>query len=331
MAKAPPETVLDPEIPIIDAHMHLWHHASGYRYFVEEYARDVAASGHNVEATVFIECRSMYRAEGAEHLRSLGETEFAAGMAAIADSHKYTRTRVAAAIVAFADLRQGAELSGLLDAHAEMANGRLRGIRNGAKWDADPDVRGPVGAAAPGLYLDSNLQKGVRQLETRGLIFEASVFHPQLSDVVQLAQAVPDTQVVLIHTGSPVGHGAYKGGEAQVRSAWSDSMKLLARCDNVAIKLGGLLMSLANFHFQDSPKPLASSDIAALWAPYIEECVELFGVNRCMFSSNFPVEKAGIGYGALWNAFKRITSSYSKDERAALFHGTARRIYRLGE
>jgi len=141
LAKAIPEPALEPDVPIVDTHMHLWHHSSGYRYFVEEYAQDVSGCGHRVEASIYIECRSMYRAHGPEHLKSVGETEFAAGMAAVAASEKYTTTRVVAGIIANVDPANGANLDAALDAHVMAANGRLRGIRRGAKWDADPVAR----------------------------------------------------------------------------------------------------------------------------------------------------------------------------------------------
>jgi L-fuconolactonase len=329
LARAVPEPAIEPDLPIIDAHMHLWHHPTGYRYFVEEYAQDVAVSGHNVEATIYVECRSMYRKDGPEHLKSLGETEFAAGMAAIAASGKYTSSKVAAGIIANADLRLGAQLDELLDAHIDMANGRLRGIRNGAKWDPDPRVKGPVSADRPGLYLDEALHRGLRLLPGKGLIFEASVFHPQIPEVAQMARAAPDTQIVLIHTGSPVGHSSYAGRQQQVLSDWLASMRELARCPNVTVKLGGLLMPLANFDFGVAGRPPTSEELVPLWRPYIEPCLEHFGAQRCTIGSNFPVEKAGVAYGALLNTFKRITAGCSRSEREALFGGTARRLYRL--
>ena len=327
LAQAVAEMPLEPDLPIIDTHMHLWHHVTGYRYFVEDYARDAVGSGHRVDASIYIECRSMYRAHGPDHLKSIGETEFAAGMAAIAASEKYTTTRVAAGIVANADPGQGAELDEALDAHAKAANGRLRGIRRGAKWDDDPGVKGAVGADRPGIYLEPVFQQGVRRIADRGLLFETSVFHPQIPDVTQLALAAPDASIVLIHSGSPVGHGRYAGRAKEVHADWLRSVTALSACPNVSVKLGGVLMSLANFDFGTAPRPPTSEELAQLWRPYTEPLLELFGPARCMVASNFPVDKAGFGYGTVWNMFKRITSGCSEDEKRAIFSGTAQRIY----
>jgi L-fuconolactonase len=326
---AAPEIPIEPDLPIIDAHMHLWHHATGYRYFVEEYARDVQASGHRIEASVYIECRSMYRAEGPEYLRSVGETEFAAGMAAIAASHKYTTTRVAAAIIGYADLRLGDRLPEVLDAHLAAANGRFRGIRQGARWDPDPAVKGPVSADGPGLYLEPGFRRGLAELAQRGLVFEASVVHPQLPDVVELARAVPEASIVLIHSGSPVVRHSYAGRAEEVHADWLASMKELAKCPNVTVKLGGILMTLANFDFGLAARPPTSEELARLWRPFTEPCLDLFGPERCLVASNFPVEKAGFGYGTVWNMFKRITAGCSADEKKAIFSGNARRLYGL--
>jgi predicted TIM-barrel fold metal-dependent hydrolase len=330
LARAQAEPALEPDLPIIDPHLHFWHHKSGYRYFVEEFARDVAESGHNVEATVFIECNAMYRATGPEHLKPVGETEFAVGQAAMAASHKYTKARGAAGIVAYADLTLDDGLvREALEAHREAANGRLRGIRQRAKWDADPVVAGPVRAGKRELFLDPAFHRGLAQATKMGLSFDCSIFHPQLPDVIALARANPDANLVVIHTASPLGFGGYAGKEKEVHAQWSAGMKELARCPNVSIKMGGLLMCLGNFDFSQADAPPTSQQLADLWRPYIEPCIEMFGPDRCMVSSNFPVEKAGVTYGATWNMFKRLTAGYSPDEKRKLFADTARRVYRI--
>ena len=330
LARHKPEPALEPELPIIDPHLHFWHHKSGYRYFVEEFGHDAAASGHNIEATVFVECNAMYRANGPEHLKPVGETEFAVGMAAMAASGKYTRARAAAGIVAYADLTLGEGLvRETLEAHRDAANGRLRGIRQRAKWDADPVVAGPVRAGKRGLFLEPEFRRGMALLEEMGLSFDASIFHPQLPEVISLAQAHPGASIVVIHTASPLGFGSYAGNEKQVHADWLAGMKALARCPNVSIKMGGLLMCLGNFDFSKADTPPTSERLAALWRPYIEDCIELFGADRCMVSSNFPVEKAGVTYDVTWNMFKRLAAKCSPDEKRKLFADTARRIYRI--
>jgi predicted TIM-barrel fold metal-dependent hydrolase len=330
LARAIPEPVLEPDLPIIDPHLHFWHHKSGYRYFVEEFARDAVESGHNIEATVFVECNAMYRANGPEHLKSVGETEFAVGMAAMAGSGKYTKARGAAGIVAYADLTLDAGLlRETLEAHREAANGRLRGIRQRAKWDADPVVAGPVRAGKHELFLDPDFRRGFAELTKMGLSFDASIFHPQLPELVSLARAHPDANIIVIHTASPLGFASYAGKEKEVHAEWTTGMKELAQCPNVSVKMGGLLMCLGNFDFSKAEAPPTSEQLAALWQPFIEPCIEMFGPDRCMVSSNFPVEKAGVTYGATWNMFKRLTARYSPDERRKLFADTARRVYRL--
>jgi L-fuconolactonase len=326
LAKAAPEPAIDPALPIIDTHMHFWHHHTGYKYFVEELGRDVAACGHNVVSTIYVECQSMYRAHGPAHLKPVGETEFAVGQAAIAASEKYTKCRAAEAIIAHADLTLGERTREALEAHIAAGHGRVKGIRQRSKWDPDPAVSM---AAERGIYLTPEFGKGLDMLTSLGLSFDASVFHPEIPEVTKLAQAHPDANIVLIHTGSPVGHSSYVGHEAEVHANWLASMRELARCPNVSIKLGGILMCLGNFDFLAAERPPSSELMAELWRPYIEPCIELFGPDRCMASSNFPVEKAGIGYDVIWNLFKRITAGCSQAEKEAIFAGTARRVYRM--
>lgn len=329
LARAPVEAAIEPELSIVDPHMHFWDHKTGYKYFVPEFARDVAASGHTIDATVFIECHAMYRASGPEHLRWVGETEFAVGMAAMAASGKYTSCQGAAAIVGYADLSLGARTRETLEAHVEAGNGRFRGVRQRGKWDADPAVNGPVGADRTGLYLEPAFGEGIDALTSMGLSFDASIFHTQLPQVTALARAHPDATIVVVHTGSPLGHSSYAGREAEVHAAWLAGMKELATCPNVSIKMGGLLMCLGNFDFTTAKAPPSSEQLAQLWRPYLEPCIELFGAARCMASSNFPVDKAGMPYGTLWNMFKRVIAGCSLEDRKLILGGTARRIYRL--
>jgi L-fuconolactonase len=325
---APCEPALEPELSIVDTHMHLWRHQTG-RYFAEDYERDVRDCGHEIEASVHIECRSMYRTEGPEHFKSVGETEFVAGMAAATAAARHTSSRIAAGIVGYADLLLHDRLDETLEAHIRAAGGRFRGIRQRAKWDADPAVRGPFGADAPGLLRRPEIRHGLAKLATYGLVFEASVFHPQIPDVTAMARAAPEADIVLIHSGSPLGFASYAGRESETRANWTASMRELAKCSNVSIKLGGLLMTLANFDFGVAARPPSSTELAELWRPYIEPCFELFGAERCMVASNFPVDKAGFGHSTVWNMFKRLTSGCSRDEKGAIFRDTAKRVYRL--
>ncbi|MCB1744418.1 MAG: amidohydrolase family protein [Gammaproteobacteria bacterium] len=329
LARTTAEPAIAPDIPIVDTHVHLWRLFADSPYFVPELATDIAESGHTVISTVYVECNAFYRALGPAHLKAVGETEHAVGQAAIAASGIYTSARIAEAIVGFADLRLGDRVAETLEAHVEAANGRFRGIRQRAKWDADPVVRGRWTEDRPELYLDAAFNAGLKRLTAKGLSFDASVFHPQIPEVTALARAHPDASIVLNHTGSPLGHGAYAGKPDENHANWLNAMRTLASCPNVSVKLGGLLMNLANYDFSTAAKPPTSAELATLWRPYIEPCIELFGAERCMVSSNFPVDRVGFGYRTVWNMFKRLTAGCSSDEKRLLFSETARRVYRL--
>jgi predicted TIM-barrel fold metal-dependent hydrolase len=327
LARRPPEPVLEPDLPIIDTHHHLWDRA-GHRYFLDEYLAD-ARTGHNLVASVFMECDSMYRAAGPEELRPVGETEFVAGIAAMSDSGRYGPVRVAAGIVGFADLTLGDRVEAVLEAHLRAGGGRFRGVRHSAAWDASDVIGNSRTATGPHLLMQADFRAGLRRLAALGLSLDAWAFHPQLADVVDLARSVPDARIVMGHVGGPLGYGPYTGKRDEVFARWKAGVTELARCDNVVMKLGGMMMRLAAADYRTLPAPPTSAELAALWGPYIETCIELFGANRCLFESNFPVDKMGIGWAALWNALKRIAAGASADEKRAMFAGTARRVYRL--
>ena len=327
LAKAPGETILDPELPIIDTHHHLWERPD-HRYFLPEFLADVR-TGHNAVATVFMECHAMYRATGPEELRSLGETEFVTGIAAMSETGMYGATRVAAAIVGFADLTLGDRVAPILEAHLRASGGRFRGVRHSAAWDASPVIGNSQTADGPHLMKRPEFRAGLARLSALGLSLDAWAFHPQLGDVVDLARACPDANIIMGHVGGPLGYGPYAGKRDEVFATWKAGITELATCRNVTMKLGGMMMRLAAYDYGALPAPPSSAELADHWRPYIETCIEKFGPDRCMFESNFPVDKMGIGWAALWNAFKRIAAGASPAEKLALFSGTARRVYRL--
>jgi L-fuconolactonase len=329
LARALPEEVLEPGLSIIDAHQHLWHLFEDAPYFAPEFASDITASGHKVEASVYVECNAFWRADGPEHLRPAGEMVFAAGQAAMSAGGRYGNAKIADVLVGWADLRLGDRVGPALEALNESAGGRFRGIRQRAKWDADPVVRGQWTEDAPELYLDTRFRQGFRHLSWIGLSFDASVFHPQIPEVTALARAFPSVEIALNHMGSPLGHGAYVGRLDETHATWLASIRELATCPNVSVKLGGLLMNLANYDFTKAERPLTSEELAALWRPYLEPCLDLFGPARCMVSSNFPVDKVGFPYRTVWNIFKRATAGCSVDEKRHIFSETARRFYRM--
>lgn len=327
LAKAPAETVLEPDLPIVDTHHHLWDRP-GIRYLLPEFLAD-ARSGHNVVATVFLECNAMYRARGPEAMRPVGQTEFVAGIAAMSDSGNYGPTRVAAGIVGFADLTLGDQVEPVLEANVRAGGGRFRGVRHAAAWDADDVIGNSHAAKGPHLMQRADFRAGLARLTALGLSLDAWVFHPQLGDLIDLARAHPAANIVTGHCGGPLGYGPYAGKRDEVFAAWKPRIVELAKCPNVTMKLGGMMMRLAAYDYGALPAPPSSDELAAMWRPYIETCIEAFGADRCMFESNFPVDKMGIGWVAIWNAFKRIAAGASAAEKRALFSGTAKRVYRL--
>jgi len=332
-----PEPALDPALPIVDTHHHLYDRlpeaflslgGGRRRYLIDEMLDDMD-SGHHVVATVFVDAAAMYRADGPEDYRVVGETEFANGQAAMSASGLYGPSRIAAGIVSTTDCRLGDRVKGVLEAHVAAGGARFRGIRQTAAWDADASIFGGMFKVGQGLYLDSAFRRGFAHLAPLGLSFDAFVLATQLSDVIDLASAFPDTRIVLDHAGGPVGIGPYRGRLAEMFPAWKRSIQLLARCSNVVVKLGGLGSFVNGFPSYGAQPPVSSSVLAAEWGPYVETCVTAFGASRCMFESNYPVDAGAGSYGTIVNAFKRITAGCSADERLAIFSQTAIDVYRL--
>jgi L-fuconolactonase len=322
------EPVLEPELPIVDPHHHLWDR--GDRYLFDEFLADVR-SGHNIRGTVFVQCDAMYRADGDPDLAPVGETEFVNGVAAMSASGLYGPERICAGIVGFADCQLGARVDAVLEAHVRAAGGRFKGIRGRSVWDADSSIKGSAKDFPPGLLLDARFREGFARLSNYGLSFDSWLFHPQIPELADLADAFPDTTIVLDHVGAPLAVGVYAGKRAEVFDVWRRHLVELARRPNVHVKLGGLAMHLFDFGLDAASRatPASSVELADLWGPYMRACIDLFGVERCMFESNFPVDKRGASYAVLWNAFKRIAAGASASEKAALFKDTAARVYRL--
>ncbi len=320
------EEVLEPDLPIIDPHHHLWHDRPSGRYMPEQLHEDLR-SGHNVVATVFMQCGWVHRTDGPEALRPAGETEAVNAAAVLSATGAYGPARACAGIIGWADLRRP-DLDDTLDAHEEVGGGRFRGIRQIAASDPAvvPTHSTPT---VPGLLRDPDFQRGLRRLGERGLSFDSWNFHVQLPDLLDAARAAPGTQIVVDHVGGPLGCGPWRARHDEMLEAWSASMQALASCRNVAVKLGGLAMAINGFDYHEEERPPGSERVARDWRPLIEPCIEWFGADRCMFESNFPVDKGMVGYVVLWNAFKRLAEAASPDEKAALFHDTAAEVYRL--
>jgi L-fuconolactonase len=326
------EAPLEADLPICDPHHHLWDRQPARvapRYLLDEILADTG-SGHNVVSTVFIECGAMYRPGGPEAQRPVGETEFVNGIAAMSASGIYGGTRVAEGIVGTADLRLGEAVADVLDAQIAAGGGRFRGIRRAAAWDADTTVPGHRTRPGPGLFFRDDFRAGFAQLAPRRLTFEAWCYHPQIPDVTALARAFPDTTIILNHFGGLLGIGPYAGKADAVFAQWRASISELATCPSVVAKLGGINMEMNGFGWHERSRPPDSQELTEATRRYYDFTIEKFGADRCMFESNFPVDKASCSYTVLWNSFKRLAAGYSPAEKAKLFHDTAARVYRLG-
>ncbi|MEE4298276.1 MAG: amidohydrolase family protein [Pseudomonadales bacterium] len=319
------EPILEPELAICDPHHHLWEFGDD-RYLLADLLKDVD-SGHRIVSTVFVECAAGYRDAGPEPLRCVGETEFvqkiveqnlAAGGA----------IDVCAGIVGLADCMLGAGVGQVLDAHL-AASERFRGIRHAAARDPSPEVPDSHTRPIENLYRDATFRKGFAELAPRGLSFEAWQYHHQLPLVTELARAFPDTTIVVNHLSGPVFIGPYAGKQDEIFEVWQRDIAECARCQNVVIKLGGILMRRNGFGFEDRERPATSDEVVVTTGRWYRHAIECFGPERCMFESNFPVDRVSVSYAVLWNAFKKLVADASAAEKAALFHDTAARVYRI--
>ena len=325
------EETLEPDLPICDPHHHLWefrHDRPAPRYLLDEILADIN-SGHNIVSTVFIECGAMYKADGPEAMKVVGETEFVNGIAAMSASGLYGRARVVAGIVGTADMMLGDAVAAVLDAQIAAGGGRFRGIRHGATWDASDVIPNARTNPPPHLFLEDKFRQSFAHLAPRNLTFEGWCYHPQIPDLIDLARAFPDTTIILDHFGGPLCVGPYVGKRAEIFETWRADIATLGTCSNVVAKLGGLNMVFNGFGWQDRDKPPTSQELLDATRPYFEHTMNQFGADRCMFESNFPVDMVSCSYNVLWNSFKRLTADYSADKKAKLFHDTATRIYRL--
>jgi predicted TIM-barrel fold metal-dependent hydrolase len=320
------EEILEPDMPIVDPHHHLWDR--GARYLIEELTADIR-EGHNILATVFVQCDSMYRASGDPALRPIGETEFVNGEAAKGASGIYGPTKVCAGIVSFVDFFLGAEVDRVLEMHLARGGDRFKGVRYCSVWDADQTIKSTPMDFPRYMLLDEKFRAGFARLKRYGMSFDSWLYHTQIPDLADLARAFPETPIILDHIGAPLGIGVYAGRGKEVFADWKKNLRDIARCENVTVKIGGLGMHVFGFGYDHAPEPVSSETLAETWRPFVETTVEAFGPKRCMFESNFPVDKRSCSYHVLWNAFKRLAAKYSADEKADLFKDTAIRVYRL--
>ena len=323
------EDTLEPEMPICDPHHHFWDLRPSsipyQRYLIHELNNDIY-SGHNVRSTVFVEARSMYRSGGPEEMRPVGEVEFVQGLAAASASGIYGPGRAAAGIVGHADLKLGENVGPVLEALQAASPNRFKGIRHNVTWSPDPALDN---RDAEGIMADSKFRDGAKVLARLGLSMDNMLSFPQLPELADLANAVPELSIVLNHIGGGNRVGIYANRDEEVTPAWRKGIAAVAACPNVTVKLGGLGMPRWGFGWHAREVPIGSEELAEAMSPWLTYCIEQFGPDRCMFESNFPPDKVSFSYNVMYNAFKRLSRGYSATERAAMFHDTAARVYRI--
>ncbi len=318
------EDVIDPGREIVDPHHHLWPKPH-LVYDLEELWSDTG-DGHNVVQTVFMECGAAYRTDGPEHLFPVGETEFVTA-AALRAAQEPDRAQIAG-IVAHADLRRD-DLDEILDAHEIAARGLFRGIRHSGSRDESGAPLSIPGRAPKGLFEDPGFRHGVARLGERGLTYDTWIYHHQLPDYAALARAVPGTVMILDHFGTPLGVGPYEGRREEIFARWKDDIAEVAACSNVHAKLGGLAMPDNGFGWNTRDIPPTSDEFVTTQAPWYHHAIKVFGPERCMFESNFPVDRLSLSYRTLWNGLKKIAKHYPEAAQTAMLSGTARKVYKL--
>ena len=320
------EAPIEPDLPIIDPHHHFWDRG-GQRYFLPELAADLA--GQNVRQTVFVEATWAHRTDGPVELRPVGETEFVDDLARQSADGATGDLRAAAGIVGTADLRLGDAVAPVLEAHLAASPLRFRGIRHRAAWVDPADAPGRQSETPQGILLDAKFRAGFAQLAKHNLTFDAWLYHPQITELTDLARAFPETTIILNHLGGPLGIGTFAGKRAEIFAQWKIDIAEIAKLPNVMMKVGGIQMTMNGFGWHERPLPPSSQELLAENRPWYMYVIEQFGHDRCMFESNFPPDRLSCSYTTLWNQFKLLTKDFTPSERAALFHDTALRVYRL--
>ncbi len=323
------ETILDPDLPIIDAHHHLFLRPT-LRYLLDDYLADINA-GHRIVASVFVETQAFARIDGEELMRPLGEVEFANGIAAMAASGSFGKAQVCAAIIGYADMRRGDDVARLLDRCQQTAPERFRGVRqitlehsSESPWAYTPK-RPPVG-----VLQDPQFRAAFRHLGPRGLIFDAAVFDHQLSDIASIADSFPETLITLNHAGMAMGMDAHgDAARKELFTLWRERLSEVARRPNIYCKIGGFGLPFWGFGFEQREDPIGHRELADCWRPWVETTVEIFGTERCMAESNYPPDGRSCGYVPLWNALKLIVSGATHNEKLNLFCNTAAKVHQI--
>ena len=324
------EEIIDPDREIIDPHHHLWRNRFGHDYLLPQLWKDTS-SGHNVVKTLFMECRAFYDKDAPAHLAPLGETKAITQIAE--DSRADPNQATIAGIVGHADLTlagtQPELLNEVLEQHIALGKGLFKGIRHAAAHDKRPEDLLIPGSAPPYLHGKESFRKGIKMLAAKGLSYDTWHFHHQNLDFLDLARAVPECTMVLDHFGTPLGVGIYSSCKDEIFQEWKEEIAELAKCPNVYAKLGGLAMPDNGFRWHLKDKPPTSDEFVAAQKKYFLHTIQCFGPERCMFESNFPVDRLSINYHVLFNAFKKLVANFSENEKHAMFYGTAETVYNV--
>jgi len=323
------EKILDPDIPIVDSHHHLFDLPNN-RYLIDEYLDDVDA-GHNIIASIYCETQSFKRKDGPEWMRPLGEVEFANGVGAMTASGHYGDCQVCAGIIGHANMTFGSKIGELLDASLSIAPNRFRGVRHVTlDYPDDRPFKYIMTYKPPsGILETEGFPLALAELDKRGLTFDVAVFDPGLPRITELVDQFPNLTFVLNHLGIAIGVDMNADEKAEVFKRWSADLKMLAERPNVVCKIGGLGMPNWGFGFENRMDEVTYLELAKAWQPFVETGIEAFGPNRCMLESNFPPDGRSAGFVPVWNAYKYILRGYSVSEKTSLFSQTASRIYRL--
>ena len=325
------EDPISPNIPIIDPHHHLWDVGFG-RYYIEELLEDINSSGHNILSTVYIMSSSntkIYSKDGLEEFKPLTEIEFATSEGKRADLIPNNKVKVNASIVGSVDLTYGNKLQPVLEKAVNISEGRLKGIRMLLASHIDPRISSGAVKSDLGLMLHPNFIDGAKCIQNANLSLDFWIYHTQLNEMEKIARALPDLTIILNHIGGPIHLGEYEGKQAATHREWRSAMMRLSRIPNINVKLGGLGMAVNGAKFHNNKFPPNSVQLSDVWKPWIYETIDMFGFDRCMFESNFPVDKGSCSYGALWNAFKILAKDMSDDEINKLFSKNAAKIYKI--
>ena len=323
------EPILEPDLPILDSHIHLFD-LPGNRYMLEDYLAD-AGAGHNIVGAVYCETQAFSRPDGPEHLRPLGEVEFANGVAAMCASGTYGDCKVAHGLIGHANLTLGSVVGELLDRCIAAAPDRFRAIRHVAVEPPDDRAYKYIMTFRPprGVLDTPGFPLGLAELEKRELVFDAAIWHPSLPRLTELVDDFPNLTFVLNHMSTAVGVDMSTDEKAELFKTWRVQLGELAKRQNVVCKTGGLGMPFWGFGFETRDDVVGSEELATAWRPFLDTAFEAFGTDRCMMESNFPPDGRSSGFVPTWNAYKIVTKDFSDDEKAALYKDNAARIYDL--